>query len=322
MPSWNIHIAQTEELLRREGAVPRAVHDRNIFLFGNVVPDIFVGYMLDLDFERIIPYTVTHCAKSEPIPKPREWEFWERFVAPQVERARAAEQLAGAGGDAEGDAGADNAAASAVADAAHERDVLDLTLGAWAHLLADHIWNTRVHEYLEARGDSDAGFRAQKQDDFDAFGKTLHISSVPKETDALLRAAEDFPQYPIAANYAHDTIVVIHEVVRSNHGVAVHAPYQLLTDAFFDGTFHEVLGATEFLLEERLFAGRPAAPGQWTEGQSGVEVAEPAGAGVKAAKPARLAGTSGGVCDDAAAGANDSAAAGADACLAPDPSDT
>ena len=318
MPSWNIHIAQTEELLRREGPVSRAVHDRNIFLFGNVVPDIFVGYMLDLDFDRIIPYTVTHCAKSEPIPKPREWEFWERFVVPQVERVRVVEQGANAGGDAEGDAGIANAAdmaaaadaAPAAGGAAHERDVLDITLGAWAHLLADHIWNTRVHEYLEAHGHPDAGFRAQKQDDFDAFGKTLHISSVPKETGALLRAAEDFPQYPIAANYAHDTIVVIHEVVRSNHGVAVHAPYQLLTDDFFAGTFCEVLDATELLLEKRLVEGLSAAPGQWVEGRSGAEAGELA----EAAELDRSM--------EADVSSDGDAAAGAAAGQAPDPLDT
>lgn len=43
MPSWNIHIAQTERLLERTGALANSVRDRNAFLFGCVVPDIFVG---------------------------------------------------------------------------------------------------------------------------------------------------------------------------------------------------------------------------------------------------------------------------------------
>ena len=46
MPSWNIHIAQTERLLERTGALAKSVRDRNAFLFGCVVPDIFVGYMV------------------------------------------------------------------------------------------------------------------------------------------------------------------------------------------------------------------------------------------------------------------------------------
>ena len=46
MPSWNIHIAQTERLLERGGAVARTVRDANAFLFGSLVPDIMVGYMV------------------------------------------------------------------------------------------------------------------------------------------------------------------------------------------------------------------------------------------------------------------------------------
>ena len=42
MPSWNIHIAQTERLLERTGALANSVRDRNAFLFGCVVPDILV----------------------------------------------------------------------------------------------------------------------------------------------------------------------------------------------------------------------------------------------------------------------------------------
>ena len=40
MPSWNIHIAQTERLLERTGALANSVRDRNAFLFGCVVPDL------------------------------------------------------------------------------------------------------------------------------------------------------------------------------------------------------------------------------------------------------------------------------------------
>ena len=43
MPSWNIHIAQVERLFERDGAVARMVRDRNAFLLGNLVPDIYVG---------------------------------------------------------------------------------------------------------------------------------------------------------------------------------------------------------------------------------------------------------------------------------------
>ena len=81
MPSWNIHIAQTERLLERTGALASSVRDRNAFLFGCVVQDIFVGYMVP-GIADPIPYRITHFAKPEPIPKPREHEFWDTYVAP------------------------------------------------------------------------------------------------------------------------------------------------------------------------------------------------------------------------------------------------
>ena len=45
MPSWNIHIAHAEGLLEDGGPFAGVVRDRNAFLFGNFVPDIYVGYV-------------------------------------------------------------------------------------------------------------------------------------------------------------------------------------------------------------------------------------------------------------------------------------
>ena len=64
MPSWNIHIAQTERLLERTSALADSVRDRNAFLFGCVIPDIFVGYMVP-GIADPIPYRITHFAKPE-----------------------------------------------------------------------------------------------------------------------------------------------------------------------------------------------------------------------------------------------------------------
>ena len=272
MPSWNIHRAQTEQLLERGGVVARTVRDANAFLLGNVVPDIFMGYMVP-GIEHPIPYRITHFAKPEPIPKPREREFWDTYVAPQVAYAVDADGLTGAvacpvvepdsitpvtatpanGPAAPGEAAPQLVVAVPVADVPLVRSRFDLTLGVWAHLLADNIWNTRVNEYLAAHGGKPSeGFRIKKQADFDAFGRTLHITSVPRETDALVAAAEAFPQYPIGRRYVHDSITVIHEIVRTNGGTAEHLPYRLLTDAFFASTFAEVIETTEKLLEQRL----------------------------------------------------------------------
>ncbi len=70
-------------MLAREGGLAAVVRDRNAFLFGNVLPDIRVGYMVPGIVEPI-PYRITHFAKPEHIPKPREWEFWDIYVAPAL----------------------------------------------------------------------------------------------------------------------------------------------------------------------------------------------------------------------------------------------
>lgn len=81
MPSWNIHIAHAERLLKSGGSVARAVRDGNAFLFGNLIPDIYVGYMVP-GVVRPVPYRVTHFAKPEHIPKPRAGEFFDAYVLP------------------------------------------------------------------------------------------------------------------------------------------------------------------------------------------------------------------------------------------------
>lgn len=275
MPSWNIHIAQTERLLARNGAVADSVRDRNAFLLGNIVPDIYVGYMVPGVLDPI-PYRITHFAKPEPIPKPREHEFWDTFVKPLLgcmgEGAQAtATTLSGERERLnrvhyprfyEGAEPVPEVPASELScePADVEQSVLDLTLGVWAHLVADNIWNTRVNEFLEAHGGKPSEeFRIKKQGDFDWFGRTLAIESVPRATDRLVAAAARFPQYPIAKEYVLKSIGVIHEIVRENPGEQDHPPYRLLTEEFFDSVFVEVVERTEQGFAARLVAPEAAA---------------------------------------------------------------
>ena len=253
MPSWNIHIAQTERLLERTGALANSVRDRNAFLFGCVVPDIFVGYMVP-GIADPIPYRITHFAKPEPIPKPREHEFWDTYVAPLLKSSPIGAP----------------AAATSIIEACEfslasedvAQSLLDLTLGVWSHLVADTVWNTRVNQYLEAHGGKPCEeFRIKKQGDFDWFGKTLGIVSIPRATDRLYTAATRFGQYPIHKEYVLKTIGVMHEIVRENPGEPDHPPYRLLTEEFFDATFTEVIELTEAGFATRVAAsGVPAVP--------------------------------------------------------------
>lgn len=269
MPSWNIHIAQTQEVLARNCSLTRAVHDQNAFLFGNVVPDIRVGYMVP-GIADPIPYRITHFAKPEPIPKPREDEFWHTFVAPVLHGADGSRVAALSIEDererinrihypvrCENEPALiqdpqEVAAANSTAETDIEASRVDLTLGTWAHLLADNIWNTRVNEYLEAHGGRPSdSFRIKKQSDFDWFGRSRPLRLIPVASVRLIGAAARFAQYPIDRDLVIATVGVAHETVRVNEGTDQHPPYQLLTDEFFAQTFAEVVKQTISLFEER-----------------------------------------------------------------------
>ena len=277
MPSWNIHIAHTEQLLGLDGALAEAVRDRNAFLLGSVVPDIFVGYMVPGIVDPI-PYRVTHFAKPEPIPKPREEEFWNTYVAPLMVDAGTGAPAASTSLKEERERlnrvhyprfyeDADPipeppASEFSVAPEDVAQSVFDLTLGVWSHLVADNVWNTRVNEFLEAHGGKPSEeFRIKKQGDFDWFGKTLGIVSVPRATDRLYAAAARFPQYSIPKEYVLKTIGVMHEIVRENEGDSHHPPYRLLTEDFFDATAREVVELAVAGFECRLASpDAPATP--------------------------------------------------------------
>ena len=278
VPSWNIHIAQAERLFARTGPTARLVTDRNAFLFGCLTPDIPVGYMVP-GIEQPIAYRITHVAQPAFIPKPREGEFWDTYVAPaakrlgiyvsaddstapaiipasslkievdRVNRVHYPQRFEGVGEPPRQDSPLD-----AEADPSKlERSLFDLVLGAWSHLLADNIWNTRVNEYLDAIGGVPSEhFRIKKQGDFDAYGKTLAIQLVPRATPRLLATAAAFPQYAISERAALMTVGVAHEIVRTNKTPTEPNHYRLLTDEFFTRTFAEVIDRTYGLIAERL----------------------------------------------------------------------
>ena len=278
MPSWNIHIAQTERLFQRGGAVARTVVDRNAFLFGSLIPDIYVGYMTPAIREPI-PYRITHFATPSHIPKPREGEFWDTYVAPAAERlgvhpggcaASEADRIPAASlrveqdyvsrshypqryEDAEPPVWQACAADEDTSPEAVDASRFDLVLGAWSHLVADNLWNTRVNEFLDAHGGRPSeAFRIKKQADFDGFGKSLALDALPRATSRLAAAAERFPQYPIDERTLLMVVGVAHETVRTNPGGHGHPPYQLLTEEFFDATLEEAIATTDRWLSERL----------------------------------------------------------------------
>ena len=164
MPSWNIHTAHAERIL--EACIPKelGIEDANAFLFGNYVPDIYVGFMVP-DASIHIDYCITHVADVAHIPVPDAERFWNQYIG-----RRAPATSTG----------------------------MSLVVGAWAHIFADRFYNMRFREFLQTH-DAPTGdeLRRSKQADFDLYGRSLSIARHVQKTDELLEAARSFLPYSI-----------------------------------------------------------------------------------------------------------------------------
>lgn len=230
MPSWNIHTAHVERLLAEDAPSALGIRDVNAFLFGNLVPDIYVGYMVP-DTSRTIAYQETHFADPGYVPVPRYEEFFERFVAPGTP----------AGGL-----------------------VPDVVLGAWAHLVADHVYNERFNQLIDRIGVSPGTVtRERKQADFDTYGRMLEIHLVPEPTEALLAQAARFPQYAIGEADVRAACRVMAGIVRDDTERPVHDPsYRLLGDEYFSRVPDEAddamrRGLRAYAAGDAAWGGRP-----------------------------------------------------------------
>lgn len=212
-------MAETERLLAAPGAEALGVRDPNAFLFGNLVPDIYVGYMVP-DVDRKLPYRETHFAGAGAIPCPRDDEFWDRYVVAADRRGE---------------------------------DPGDLVLGVWAHLAADNMWNSRVRRFIAARGiPAGERTRVRKQTDFDTFGHLLPVHAAPRASEELYRAAEVFPQYPIDRRTVDKALASADRIARGNApSTPARLSYTLLDQAFFDSVYRDVLEHTAHRLSER-----------------------------------------------------------------------
>ncbi len=209
MPSWNIHIAHVERLLAEEGTTGLGVRDVDAFLLGNLVPDIYVGYMVP-DATTRIDYKLTHLTLRNHIPVPRCDEFWDFYcVNPRGYGAAC---------------------------------VTDLVKGAWCHLVCDHVYNSHTRDWL-ARVGMRPGEEARiaKQADFADFGRTLGISMSVQVSDAVLAQCEAFPQYRIAETDAIAAARVAQGIVEENttNHLDGTPDYRLLTADFFEAARQE-----------------------------------------------------------------------------------
>ena len=205
MPSWNVHTAHAESILADSRFERFGIGDANAYLFGNYVPDIYVGFMVPgVSFH--IDYCLTHDAAVEMIPVPFADRFWDRNVAHRRPKSPTGTSL---------------------------------VLGAWAHLVADRFYNGRFRavrlEHAELDGDE---LRRRKQGDFDLFGRSLRISREVEVTPELLEAAQRFVPYHIAAEDVYRTIDVASAIVREGGAItAEDDEYRLLTPEWMAEVF-------------------------------------------------------------------------------------
>ena len=204
MPSWNIHTAHVERLFAEQAPKELGIADANAFLFGNYVPDIYLGFMVpDVSFH--IDYCLTHLAEVNVIPVPDADRFWDAYVF----RRRPSDPSG-----------------------------VSLVLGAWAHLLADQIYNSRFREFC-ATHDVPKGEerRTGKQADFALFGHSLQVTSRVRQTSELLEAARRFRAYSILPVDVTRSIDVADSVLRENAEPPVCDEYQLLSAEWMTDTF-------------------------------------------------------------------------------------
>ena len=207
MPSWNIHTAHAERLLAQEEPAALGIRCVDAFLLGNLLPDIYVGYMVP-DVSHKIPYRETHFADPSFVPEPRYWEFVEGFAC-----------------------------------ANSEGHVSDLVLGAWAHLVADHDYNKHNNAFIAEHGiEPGEKTRIRKQGDFDLFGRTLDISRAPKITAEVLRQCAAFTQYKLDDEDMRRTQIAMEHIVADNAArhIAGTPTYSMLDEAFFASIFDAV----------------------------------------------------------------------------------
>lgn len=273
MPSWNVHTAHVQRLLREGRPSDYGIRDVNAFLFGNFVPDIYLGYMVK-EPSGILPYRLTHFADPGHIPIPRAQEFWDTYVEPTLPVPDNV-PLGQAQLTVEEGVAISRAGGSFVIPPAPERhDALvakltspdyrasDMTLGAWAHLLCDNTYNAATHAWLH-RYNVPTGERTRirKQGDFDKFGRTLPVTLTCEATDELYAQAAAFPQYEIHAVDVPRALDVSNGIVADNQvrHIVGSPEYSLFTEEFFLEVFEH---ACELMVAQlRAYAVRLAEKG-------------------------------------------------------------
>lgn len=204
MPSWNIHASLTKEILNENDPASIGIADVNNFKFGNLLPDVYVGYMVK-DVSHTLRYIQTHFTNPEHIPIPGSDIFWETYIAPYMSKG-----------------GVDS-----------------LTLGTWAHLETDATFNRAVRAFNKEHGVEPGNeTRIRKQADFHLFGNSLDMDITIEPTEHLFEAAQNFAQYPIKKGDVETSLKAFENVKAKSKAEPMTDRYLLLSRRFMDDTLN------------------------------------------------------------------------------------
>lgn len=254
MPSWNIHMAHTQRLLTRKGGRALSVKNENAFKFGCLIPDIYVGWMVP-GIEKKLPYAYTHMAIPGAIPCPNELRFWNLYIGDREKPAYRSCVC-----NAETNNETDGRELAQKLRYPIREDVNDVTLGAWAHLATDNLWNSATRAFAFSHGWKPGDpLRIAKQHDFDLFGKTCDLGSAPIYTDELAERVLAFEQYSIDACYAQAACMIAQDIVEQSTQAQLATKdaytldsYQLVDKTWMEATMEHVDSFLYEVLSARL----------------------------------------------------------------------
>ncbi len=216
MPSWNIHAAITKKILESNDPERLGIYDTNAFKFGNLLPDVYVGYMVK-DITHTLRYIQTHLTEPEHIPIPGADTFWNTFCDPYI----------ASGG------------------------VSSMVLGAWSHLQTDAVFNKAVRAFNAAHNIAPGNeTRIKKQADFHLFGNSLDIDIAINPTSHLLEEAAKFPHYAIDAPDVRAAIAAFKEAKRKSKTEPMTNNYLLLSRDFLNSTLQSATNVVTDHLKE------------------------------------------------------------------------
>ena len=206
MPSWAIHLAVTTKL---EQKINYNKSNKNIFLLGNVLPDILNGHVIK-NISHIIPHKQAHFEKEVQIGNHKEWRydiqgFYEKYKT-QFDNP--------------------------------------LIFGYYTHILTDFYWNDLTYvkkgifdnekkliglqlnngqQFLNTKEE----LRRTKTNDFKLFSNYIYINKladIPEYDEKMLEYAKDVTWLDIQKNDIVETITYLEEIASLKNKIEVEEP--------------------------------------------------------------------------------------------------